>query len=58
MKNELRSGLGMYTPNLKSARESKYLALKKKKKRENQNSIHKRGSKLIQMALWPNTDWF
>ena len=31
MKNELRSGLGMYTPNLESARESKYLALKKKK---------------------------
>ena len=58
MKNELRSGLGMYTPNLESARESKYLALQKKKKRENQNSIHKRGSKLIQMALWPNTDWF
>lgn len=32
MKNELRSGLGMYTPNLESARESKYLALKKNKR--------------------------
>ena len=32
IKNELRSGLGMYTPNLESARESKYLALKKNKR--------------------------
>ena len=34
MKNELRSGLGMYTPNLESARESKYLALKENKRGE------------------------
>ena len=51
MKNELRSGLGMYTPNLESARESKYLALKKNKREKIKNSIHKMGLKLIQMAL-------
>ena len=28
IRNEFRSGLGIYTPNLDSARESRYLALK------------------------------
>ena len=35
MKKELSSGLAMYTPNLNSARESRYLALKKDKNNYN-----------------------
>ena len=51
MKNELRSGLGMYTPNLKSARESKYLALKKKKKEGKIKTVFIKGDQ--NLSKWP-----